>query len=90
VTIWFIWTGDVPGVNRTTVIPKGFPAAVADPEIASAAKNAARRRLGRFTVVQASAGDRCFYITHSAERRAMSVSAITTAVSQPFGLAILR
>ena len=39
------------GENRTTVTPKGLPAAVADPVSASAAANAARRRVGRITVL---------------------------------------
>ena len=42
------------GENRTTVTPKGLPAAVADPVIASAAANVARRRVGRITVLQVS------------------------------------
>src|SRR2546430_15024304 len=45
----------VPWANRTTVRLNGFPAAVAEPENASAAANAARRRLGRFTVFFSSA-----------------------------------
>jgi hypothetical protein len=36
---------------------------VADPVIASAAANVARRRVGRITVQQASAAGRAFYIT---------------------------
>src|SRR2546430_6939234 len=45
----------VPWANRTTVRLNGFPAAVAEPENASAAANTARRRLGRFTVFFSSA-----------------------------------
>ena len=50
-----ICAGVEPGENRTTVTPKGLPAAVADPVIASAAANVARRRVGRITVLQVSA-----------------------------------
>ena len=63
VTAARIWAGVVPGANRTTVTPKGLPAAVADPVIASAAASVARRRVGRITVEQASAAGRAFYIT---------------------------
>ena len=64
VTAARIWAGVVPGANRTTVTPKGLPAAEADPVIASAAANVARRRVGRFTVEQASA-DRSRFLHHS-------------------------
>src|SRR4029078_13732762 len=51
-----ICAGVEPGEKRSTVTPKGLPAAVADPVIASAAANVARRRVGRITVQQESAG----------------------------------
>src|SRR4029077_8542648 len=63
VTAARICAGVEPGEKRTTVTPKGLPAAVADPVIASAAANVARRRVGRITVQQASAAGRAFYIT---------------------------
>src|SRR5438876_12280516 len=65
VTTWRIWAGVVPGMNRTTVTPKGLPAAEADPVIASAAANVARRRLGRFTVFHLSAEAPCGLIVRS-------------------------
>src|SRR5436190_10385579 len=65
-----ICAGLVPWSNRTTVRLKGFPAAVAEPEIASAAANAARRRLGRFTVISSSAGGIARFIASSGKRRA--------------------
>src|SRR4029079_4397107 len=58
VTAARICAGVEPGEKRTTVTPKGLPAAVADPVIASAAANVARRRVGRITVQQESA-DSC-------------------------------
>src|SRR2546423_5545431 len=58
-----ICAGVVPWSNRTTVRLKGFPAAMAEPENASAAVNAARRRLGRFTVVFLSASGIGSFIT---------------------------
>ena len=63
VTAARICAGVVPWANRTTVTPKGLPAAEADPVSASAATSVARRRVGRFTVLQASAAGRAFYIT---------------------------
>src|ERR671931_1994017 len=65
VTAERISAGLVPWAKRTTVTSNGFPAAVAEPEIASAAANAARRRLGRFTVFLVSARGRRSYITRS-------------------------
>src|SRR3954467_2947302 len=63
VTAARICAGVVPCANRTTVTPKGLPVAVADPVTASAAASVARRRVGRITLLQASARGRGSYIT---------------------------
>jgi hypothetical protein len=64
-TAWRICAGVVCGEKRTTVTPKGLPAAEAEPAKAHAATTAARRRASRFTVLHVSTPLRISFITRS-------------------------
>src|SRR4051794_3997262 len=81
VTAARICAGVVPGAKRTTVTPKGLPAAVADPVSASAAASVARRRVGRITLLQASARGCRSYITRSGKREGRLAAALSKRVS---------